>query len=159
MSRKKGYKHSEETKEKMRLAGLNGITLTCKFCGKEFYVNLYRKDKAKYCSYKCHFKGRNIKGENHPNWKGGNKLNGDKNRLLIWKPEHLFSNGHGYVFRYRLVAEKCLGRYLTKDEVIHHINGNSLDDRPENLYLFATIGKHTGYHFLKTKPILKSNIQ
>lgn len=31
----------------------NGVVLECKACNKEFYVPLYRKDTAKFCSLEC----------------------------------------------------------------------------------------------------------
>ena len=90
-----------------------------------------------------------------PNWKGGKyKQNG---RWLIYSPYHPFSNKHGYMVQSRLVAEECLGRYLEKDERIHHINENTLDDRPKNLFIFYSIGNHTKYH-RKDKRELKSNL-
>ena len=43
------------------------------FCKKEFKVKPYRKDKAKFCSYKCHnqWMSENLSGQNSPFWKGG----------------------------------------------------------------------------------------
>lgn len=42
-----------------------------------------------------------------------------------------------YLFRYRQVLEEHLGRALRPDEVVHHINGDPLDDRIENLQLMS----------------------
>ena len=41
---------------------------------------------------------------------------------------------------YRWVAEKKIGRRLRKGEVVHHKNGNKLDNRESNLHVYT--GKH-----------------
>ena len=61
-------------------------------------------------------------------------------------PEHPVSNHAGYIFEHRLIMEEFLGRYLTVDEIVHHINKNVADNRIENLLLFNNLGEHTKYH-------------
>lgn len=41
----------------------------------------------------------------------------------------------GYVQLHRLIMEDILGRYLTKEEVVHHIDGNRINNFEENLEL------------------------
>lgn len=65
--------------------------------------------------------------------------------IYVYYPTHKNCNGSGFVAEHRLVMEKHLGRYLTKDEVVHHINGIKNDNRIENLQLM-TNAEHTKHH-------------
>jgi uncharacterized protein (DUF1330 family) len=78
------------------------------------------------------------------NWKGGKAMAGGY--VMVHKPEHPFAKKDGYVLEHRLVVEKYIGRYLTKKEEVHHINGNREDNRKINLYLFNSKGEHTSFH-------------
>lgn len=73
--------------------------------------------------------------------------NGD-GYILVYSPNHPFSNKKGYVLEHRLVMEKHLSRYLNPKEVVHHINSNFSDNRIENLKLFLNNSEHHKFHHL-----------
>lgn len=49
-----------------------------------------------------------------------------------------------------LVMEKHIGRYLTKKEVVHHINEDKFDNRITNLHLFKNKAEHMRYHAMNS---------
>lgn len=55
----------------------------------------------------------------------------------IWKPDHPNANTHGTILEHRYVMSQALGRPLYDNEIVHHINGNRLDNRKENLELWV----------------------
>jgi hypothetical protein len=50
-----------------------------------------------------------------------------------------------YKQNHRLVMESILGRKLTDDEVVHHIDGNKQNNAPENLVVL-TRSEHARIH-------------
>ena len=89
-------------------------------------------------------------GKKHWNWKGGIHHHSG-GYIKINCPEHPFSDCCGYIFQHRLVMEKKIGRYLRKDEFVHHINGIKTDNRPGNLQMFDSHSAHRLEH-LKNRP-------
>lgn len=66
-------------------------------------------------------------------------------RVGVYVPDHPRVNNRGYIPRSRFVIESDLGRFLQSDEEVHHIDGNKLNDRLENLVVLSKV-EHAKLH-------------
>jgi hypothetical protein len=84
-------------------------------------------------------------GRFNGHWKGGN-FRTSEGRVMIMAKHHPYPNHTGgYVFRYRMIMEKHLGRILLPPELVHHKNEVVDDDRIENLKVI-TRKDHINHH-------------
>lgn len=111
----------------------------CELCKDERWVmrNTDGSPQNKLCVH-CFLKTRSR--ENNHNWKGGRFKTVDGYWRVLAK-EHPNADHNGYILEHRLVTEKQLGRYLTKREDVHHLNGIKTDNRLENLVVMRH-GEH-----------------
>ncbi len=82
------------------------------------------------------------KGDQHPNWRRGYTISTEGYKhVLIDDSERT----NRYEAEHRLVMAEVLGRPLTSDEVVHHINRIKTDNRPENLKVLSR-QEHAALH-------------
>lgn len=130
---KGSFHHTEETKGRLR------EKLSGRVFSKETIRRMSETRKKMYAN-----------GWKSGKWNGGKRIRHD-GYIQILSPEHPHCSKDGYVMEHRLVMEQILGRYLSEEEIVHHINGVRDDNRPENLFLFASNGEHQRYHALYTR--------
>lgn len=93
----------------------------------------------------------------HPRWKGGRIIH-SKGYVMVQAKWHPRADKGGYVFEHILVMEQYLGRYLTEDEIVHHINHNKQDNRIENLLLTTKTEHRHIYHAKEVRVDMSSRV-
>lgn len=73
------------------------------------------------------------------------KIVGKGGYLYAVVNEHPHAIKGGYVLLHRIIMENFTGKMLSPNEVVHHKNGNSMDNRIENLEIMDR-GEHHRYH-------------
>ncbi len=88
---------------------------------------------------------RRMAASQHPQWKDGRTISSHGYVRLKMLGHHL-ADCAGYVYEHRLVAEQMLGRPLLPTEQVHHRNGDTKDNRPENLEVTNDLLQHKVRH-------------
>jgi hypothetical protein len=157
MGRPKGYKHSEETIQKMRDAhighdvseetkqklseALKGVIRSEETIQKLRDANLGKKATEETKQRMSDAR----KGELNPMWKGGTYVR-PNGYVLVYAPNHPNVDCHNYVMEHRLVMEVFLDRCLELTEVVHHVDGDRTNNSIGNLMLFPSNPVHLSYH-------------
>ena len=104
-------------------------TKACRVCGEQYLRHERFSDaqwkQSKYCSRACQKKPLSV-------W----SFFSEKNR---W---HVLTQDHKHIPWARILIWNQIGRPLKPTEVVHHINGDSTDDRLDNLILLPSKRAH-----------------
>lgn len=127
------------------------VIRVCDDCGDEkkvSYWNAYKKQTHR--CYSCSNKLTNLgktpwnKGFIQQPKHIGNTYHHSDGYPMVWVGKTNVRNG--YMPVHRLVMGDVLGRIVTKEEKVHHINGDKEDFRPNNLYLCRNMQHHRYVH-------------
>lgn len=146
------------------------LKIQCDWCGKEVMREAasLKGKKHHFCSRQClaDFSSKAKNPDGYASLKDFTNISAtfselnkvtNKTRMTAEVREKLrksrLNTGEGktYAKRYgkhehRIVAEQILGRALFPGEVVHHIDGNKRNNKPENLRVFGSQGDHAKFH-------------
>lgn len=161
---------------KKRNANKNAI---CPVCNKQFHAKPYHLKKYKNvcCSMPCHKAWRSLamtgsgnhqyglKGHKNASFKGSviPRANNKLTDMMIYSPEHPFSDARGRIKYHRFIVEKNyelfnseyfikIGNdfYLKPEFIVHHIDGDHNNNDVNNLRVM-TKGEHSRLHCILSK--------
>lgn len=112
--------------------------IICAVCKQE---SVAAQKHVRTCGKSCFFK--QFKGEKNHLWKGGG-VTGDGYKW-VYAYDSPMADCRGRVREHRYVISQKLGRPLRREEQVHHIDGNKLNNNPENLML-VSLSEHMSIH-------------
>lgn len=132
----------------------------CSKCKTEEWLNDYyavKNRKRHYC-YNCSNlkNGQSRQGVPRPETRGRRKADDEyilgstylnsSGYLEEYVGRHNNKRGGGYYLQHRKIIEEFLKRKLLPNELVHHINGDKIDNRIENLHVCSSISEHKLLH-------------
>ncbi len=128
------------------------VPIQCGHCKKTRIVHAHsiRHAESGFC------KSCSNLGARANSWRGGRVMKAGYVQVRIERSHPFYqamATANGYVAEHRLVMAESLGRALEKTEVVHHRDGDKLNNKLENLELYVSFQEHgksfkNAYHIL-----------
>jgi len=144
--------HWEKNKSLRQIAKELGLT----WGGLQWYLRTYNiQRRGRVESMNMVFDGHG------PNWKGGRtifrpakKRSGyrGKSYVMLKRNGHPNANIRGYVYEHRYLMAEHIGRPIKANEIVHHKNGDTIDNRIANLEVRLRGGKDQPHGHLTVCP-------
>lgn len=136
------------------------ITLKCEDCNqvREVQRNTDILGKKEHPCRVCSNKRNGIAKRGKPSWNAGKTFEPKKvgtsyidyhGYRQIWigaSASIEYGRKDGYVLEHRKVVQDHLGRPLTRDELIHHLDGDKLNNEIKNLFVCSDTYHHRDIH-------------
>ena len=122
------------------------IPSVCEECGAGFFERKYKAGKSgsgrHFCSRSCSSKAT-VREQDISHLAKYNFKKGQVPHNFIGETSHsagyrvVSGNGKKRQLKHRAIMEQHLGRKLSRAEIVHHINGNKVDNQIENLVIMS----------------------
>mgnify|MGYP000939239623 CR=1 FL=1 len=144
------------------------VSISCDWCGEPFEKWPSKITPKNFCCRDClaAFSNKSKNPDNYGSLKDYTKMGEHFSRLnrklnpsrmtaetRAKLGEYRLGSGEGVTYtklygvhEHRVVAERLLGRPLVECEVVHHIDGDKRNNRPDNIQIFPSQSEHAEYH-------------
>ena len=124
--------------------GLTMSNYVCEQCGQGFFRRgkPSRYSPKRFCSSRCWYV-HNI-GPNNPLYKGGIPFKNVHGYMEVYVRREDGTNGK--TLEHILVAERAIGKRLPENAVLHHVNGDRVDNKHSNLVICENQSYHKLLH-------------